>query len=391
MAEIRGASRIADLEEVSRWILLVYEAVLDERRWRDLIEAVARGLGGHVGQVTVASLEPRVRAAVVASVGVPAGIAAVWEERHALNPWVRAARGLAVGEVARGSDLVAPADMRGTAYFCDVMAPLGMEDSLGTVLLRTDRSQAHFSIGSRHYFGEEELRRFAIVAQHLRSALSVHDRVLELGLRAAALDDAVDQLAFGLALLDPQGRVLLANRAIADWMRRRDGLCGQGPRLGAAMPNEDRLLGRMISDAARIAAGESLSAPGMLAVTRPSLGRALQVVVAPVRGRRASALLDDQGATPAVLVLAFDPEIGSRSHELVLRRVFGLTPAECLLAAALMRGESLKLHADRSGVTRETVRSQLKAIFEKTGTHRQGELIATLMSCVARVHPPPED
>jgi len=64
----------------------------------------------------------------------------------------------------------------------------------------------------------------------------------------------------------------------------------------------------------------------------------------------------------------------------LLRRVFGLTPAEARLAALMGEGKALEDAAEKLGVKRETARNQLKAIFAKTETNRQGQLIALLSS-----------
>jgi DNA-binding CsgD family transcriptional regulator len=65
-------------------------------------------------------------------------------------------------------------------------------------------------------------------------------------------------------------------------------------------------------------------------------------------------------------------------QDVSIRTSFGLTAAESRLALRLLTGESLKSAAAALGITYESARSQLKAIFQKTGTHRQGELIALL-------------
>ena len=61
-----------------------------------------------------------------------------------------------------------------------------------------------------------------------------------------------------------------------------------------------------------------------------------------------------------------------------LRESFGLTPAETRLAARLKDGLTLKEAAGDLGVTINTVRNQLRAIFEKVGLSRQSELIRAL-------------
>ena len=61
-------------------------------------------------------------------------------------------------------------------------------------------------------------------------------------------------------------------------------------------------------------------------------------------------------------------------------RAFQLTPAEARLAVHLASGSSLSDAADVLGVTYSTVRAQLRAIFDKTATHRQTELLRLLQT-----------
>ena len=62
----------------------------------------------------------------------------------------------------------------------------------------------------------------------------------------------------------------------------------------------------------------------------------------------------------------------------LLSQVFGLSPAEARLAAALADGLSPEQAARKLGIAKATVRSQLKGVFSKTETHRQSELVAVL-------------
>ena len=61
-----------------------------------------------------------------------------------------------------------------------------------------------------------------------------------------------------------------------------------------------------------------------------------------------------------------------------LRTVFGLTRAEARLAGCLAAGDDLASAAERLGVSQGTLRGALKAIFRKTGTKRQAELVGLL-------------
>jgi DNA-binding CsgD family transcriptional regulator len=65
-----------------------------------------------------------------------------------------------------------------------------------------------------------------------------------------------------------------------------------------------------------------------------------------------------------------------------LRCHFGLTPAEARLAVHLVTGKSLRSAAAKLGISYETARSQLKNIFNKTGTGRQAELVVVILTAL---------
>jgi DNA-binding CsgD family transcriptional regulator len=62
----------------------------------------------------------------------------------------------------------------------------------------------------------------------------------------------------------------------------------------------------------------------------------------------------------------------------VLQGLFDLTPAEARVARGIGQAETIDTLADATGVNRETVRSQLKAVLSKTGLSRQQELVSLL-------------
>jgi DNA-binding CsgD family transcriptional regulator len=77
----------------------------------------------------------------------------------------------------------------------------------------------------------------------------------------------------------------------------------------------------------------------------------------------------------------------AESEILVPSRVYLLTASETALAQSLVIGRSLTMHATLRGSVVATVRKQLSAIFAKTGTSRQVELVATLLATAA-LHDP---
>jgi DNA-binding CsgD family transcriptional regulator len=63
----------------------------------------------------------------------------------------------------------------------------------------------------------------------------------------------------------------------------------------------------------------------------------------------------------------------------VLQALFDLSPAEARVAQGVAQGSSLDELAGLLGVSKETLRTQLRGVFAKTGTARQAELVALLL------------
>lgn len=79
----------------------------------------------------------------------------------------------------------------------------------------------------------------------------------------------------------------------------------------------------------------------------------------------------------AVLLIR-DLEGSAAFDQALLAATFELTPAQVRLATQIARGDSIEDAARQAGIALSTARNQLKAIFQKTGTHRQAELVALL-------------
>ena len=66
-----------------------------------------------------------------------------------------------------------------------------------------------------------------------------------------------------------------------------------------------------------------------------------------------------------------------------IRDVFGLSRAEARLTHALVRGRSIEAAAEELHISPHTARTQLKAVFGKTGTRRQPDLIRKVLTSPA--------
>lgn len=180
--------------------------------------------------------------------------------------------------------------------------------------------------------------------------------------------DFLDMVGRAAFLLDHHGRVTGSNR-------RGRALLGpdlnvRGDRLVAADRVSDERLQGLIRGAVTNENRTTLPAPVSI---RREDGRAVVAQVlptAPLMG----ALDPSAGAILVLTCLDTPPQVAATR----LMLLFGLTPAEARLAARLGSGQTVDEAAEAMNVGLGTARNQLKSIFLKTETNRQGALIALL-------------
>lgn len=92
--------------------------------------------------------------------------------------------------------------------------------------------------------------------------------------------------------------------------------------------------------------------------------------------------VDSAARTPFVgaraLLVFSDPDAARTPDSAVIAQAFDLSPKEASLASLIAGGLSPEEAAARLGVAYETARKYLKTVFDKTGIHRQAELVALL-------------
>jgi DNA-binding CsgD family transcriptional regulator len=111
-------------------------------------------------------------------------------------------------------------------------------------------------------------------------------------------------------------------------------------------------------------------------------GATREILLCSLWAMRPAATMGVFGQSTVVLLTIASNSIGT-VDSVFLSSMFDLTPAEAKVAVALVGGRDLQTIATTHSVSLETIRSHLKAIFAKTGAHRQSELIAILLRVTA--------
>lgn len=185
----------------------------------------------------------------------------------------------------------------------------------------------------------------------------------------------------GVILVDSAGAVITINAAAHAIMARTRVLAIHDGRLHAMRQADQQLLQRHIREKAEQQSSYNTdpNCYAAFALLRDDHPLPVTVMVrpGPPFGPVSAPLL--RTAT----VILRDPARRLRLAAADLEQLFGLSRAEARLAQLLADGLSMDEAAEHLGVSRNTVRSQLQAVFAKTGTNRQGDLVRLLLSSAA--------
>lgn len=198
----------------------------------------------------------------------------------------------------------------------------------------------------------------------IRAGLLSH----RLGLRSArAATEAMNMIGLPAAMLDRLGRTLSCNAALEALSPRLS--FGQFDRIGFANAGSNRLLQEALERHDHPVGSAVKSIP----IPATEDGAALIAHLVPIR--RAAR---DVFATASMLMLVTPVSQPNAPLTEVLTGLFDLTPAEVRIARAIGAGDRVDDIATRTGLSRETIRTQLKSVLAKTGTTRQTELALLL-------------
>lgn len=364
-----------------RLVRLTYEGAHEEVPWTSLLDAMMGHLDANYVTLILRPVSPELPYQVVfAGVAQPA-IAATYESHfYALDPFVN----LPVDRMVQLNELVDEKEWLDSAYYQDFLKPLDIRHYMGADLGGSESPCCRLRVTrpeSAVPFAEREMAICSLLLQHLKGAVQLRSELDLVDAERRFYAGTLERLAIGAVLLDKKGRVLKTNAAADEILAENDGLRLAKDSLQATYGNENGELHRLIAE---VIAGGSRSTPSLVAgmsLTRPSGRPSLGIVV------RTAPLTEwsESSARPAAVVVIRDPETKLEASQTTMKRLYGLTPAETLLALRLLEGLTVDEAAERLSISRNTARCQLRAIFAKTGVTRQTELVRLLLNGVAHL------
>jgi DNA-binding CsgD family transcriptional regulator len=360
--------RGADAEQLKTACQRLGDVVLDPAMWPEIMEEIC----GSVGSIGAGLLQSDVRTPDIprtASMAEPL-------ERYFAGGWHRRdLRARAVPLLLRGKAVVSDADictleeMRRDPYFHECVyssglkwwAAVGFHAGSSLWLLAIQRTNEQGS------FEPNDTRLLATLSNRLTEVATLSTAIGRIALSSAT--NALNAVRQPAVAIDRLGYVLDVNaeaEALFD-----DQIRVRNRRLVLADCEAQGCFEKLIDC---ISAAPDFAVLGLdpFVIRRNSapaiITRALSV--------HSAARTPFLGARAIITLTPIENKPGPKLT--LLTKAFGLTAAEAKLASFIAEGLNPERAAEELGISKATARNHLKAVFAKTGAHRQSELVAML-------------
>jgi len=217
------------------------------------------------------------------------------------------------------------------------------------------------------------LRQVSRIRSHHKDELSALRYTLS-GLSGSGAKAALDLIALGVILLDGHGKTVHINRNAQEMVSEAGiTLCANGT-IRSPDPLSDRDLQRALSDTLAMARQGRKSVVGVMLCPTQNPNTAPVLICSLTHGAVETA------ESPHVALFLTTPSNRKPVSEPLLMDLFGLTPTEARVAAALARNTRPADVALELDVSQTTISFHIRNLFQKTGTNRQADLIALIHS-----------
>lgn len=362
-----------NIERLSQLIATIHRTTLEPGVWPEAMRAISDAFDSTISGLVARDLSSNGYPFAVLDPRSPLAPLEAYQAYYgSIDAIAAAMQRRPEGEVVTEQMILQHEPLRRSEAWNDFYLRCGFDHQIGGYAINDGRMAASLVIyrdASRSAFDDDEVRQMQLILPHVSLALRTALQLRMSEQRAGAAGDALEILDSSVLLLDGSGRVVWMNRAARSLVENPDVLSLDRGTLVAATESDSTRL----RQAVQACASPLPDALPQRIELRRTAGPPLILFVTPITP-------DSLGISHAVCMVVIRGDDRSDEDQIAkLRRLWGLTAAESALACALSEGKTLQeIAADRS-VTVETVRTQVKRVFLKTGTRRQAEIIRLVL------------
>lgn len=349
-----------DPERYDSLVRSIYEGVLAPAGWHTVLDDLRTMLGCEQATYLVHH-RPSQRTLVAEIAQLDLGFIRQYETQYEPLDPVRPA----VDAMPEGQWFIDERELGATTkghsdFYQDFLRPYGLGAIICTPLINSGPTLAGLAFQSGtddSRQGQAKARMLDPLLAHLQCAARLRIRFHELARRAELGKRLLDRFSIPLMIINVRSHILFGNTAAEHWLK-------QGGSLSDRICTARRSVRRADLDklAAAICGPSSAAMPATIQLSGPD-GAAIMVGLPLAASHPMSVDFHE----PVGMIAILAPDRATASGIALLRDLYGLSAAELRLVQAWTNADSLYDAAAVLNLSRDTVRTQIKAVFRKTG------------------------
>ncbi len=385
-----------DVKRVLDAVSTCYEAVIDESLWPEAVDRIRDACFAHTAVINYFNFEtgsnhdpydlPDLGFTFFSS-NLKQDVVADYAQKTAQSEGALYLEVQALMRNAKNGDLfldtdllprdlvqVSPDEMRKLEPFATSIQTIDIFRRVGVVLNRAEpwRDVLTVQFSKDHdEIPDGAGQQLATMAPYIARALNSGRMLTALRRRYSMVLEVLDRLAIGTAIVTGDREIVLKNKAFDRLLADGDALRASGDsNLRTVDPDAEGAFARQIQRAADCSLKNSLHSGLTTSLSRGLEKDPLSLDISPVR----FSAFDGSASRGYAIIFAIAPEWKLATNGLSLAGSFGLSKAEGESLTHYLKGFTYENIADMRGVSRETVKSQIRSVLNKTNARNRTEL-----------------
>lgn len=367
-------------ERLSTLIGNIYDAALEHERWPVALRKTADFVQGHSATIFAKDVSKPGGFVAFESGEIGAEYKKSYFENYVkFDPATTGHFFGEIGEPMATVDLVPYHEFLQSRFYLEWAKPQGLVDFVAAVLDKSLTSAAMFGVFRHERHGvvdDATRRRMRLVVPHIRRAVLI-GRLIDLKVNeAATLATVLDQIRFGVFLVDATGHVVHANDAANAMLVSKTPFRLVDGKLFSQESEVDQQFQYLFAAASN---GDQAVGTRGISLTLTSGEHKHHVAhVMPLTAGSRVAIGAKFKAVAAVFVREAEIDVGSPPRHIA--QTFNLTPTELRIMLAIVEVGGVPEVARGLGIAESTVKTHLGRLYEKTGATRQADLVKIFAS-----------
>lgn len=372
--------RSISLEEFNELVSHIYDASLDLAQWTQLLQMLAKTFNAKSGMLRIQDIRKNKVFGYYTH-----GLDPWYQKRYAehfvkCDPVVQRLEKLNPGYVDQTATGLPKDYFRQSEYFNDYAKPQENTQLCGGIVGLSNNRIALFGIQRADIDGpytDYEMSLLRVLFPHLRRAVNINGIIGSLSSQLGVANELFDKLTTGVVLVNRFGHPLFVNKAAEAIFANDEGFELSQNEMVLPRRGDTKELQKLIYDASQ---SDGFKRGGYLSVLIPSQPYSVSIIVAPVNSESNVSVGFGLSNASAIVYIDTRKKTSQEFSLEILQQLYGLTKAEAKLVVELCDGKSMDEMSGKFKVSKETLRTHLKACLRKTGTKRQVDLVRLVLT-----------